>query len=109
MIQHNSRNVQEWLPRQAMHVACLPVPRHDGSDHLLRLTDMPGGRLGNLDSLFADFRIGTLVVEMVLLRVMHALGRPFSRPRPGTSRSFVIVGDPKINLQRVFFARELLG
>jgi len=67
MIHHSSRSVQEWLSRQAVHVACLPVPRHDGSDDLFRLTNMPGGRLGDLDSFFTDSRIGILTVKMVLL------------------------------------------
>lgn len=108
MIHHSSWSVQEWLPGQAVHVACLPVPRHDGSDDLFRLTDIPGGWLGDLDSFFTDSRVGIFMV-MVLLRVMHALGRPLLRLRPGTPRSAVVDGPPQVNLQRIFFVCELLS
>lgn len=69
-------SLQQWFPRQATRVACVPLSRHDCCENFLSATNFPRRRVWNLDSLFDEANIGFSPIPGVRLQVVHVLRLP---------------------------------
>ena len=91
-----------------MHMACLPIPRHDPGEEFLRAADFPWRRVWYLDRLFADATNRDLAGLMILLHVANVFGLPALRSRPPPS-GLIVERTPEIDLQGILLVSKLFG
>lgn len=78
-----------------------PIASHDEGEEIFSPADPPWGRLGNLDSLFIDARIGFLALKMILGKIVDVPGGVFRRLRGRVPERVAVVRVPELDLQGI--------